>query len=749
MHLRWYEKPVRILELNFEDPYSPWLDRWTGKDFIDIARGIGANVVVPYVFNMWYAYYNSKVFQKDLKLKDRDLVREMVEEAHKHGIKLVGMMGPSWLQTVYEHHPEWARKDIGGNISGWGATQVQPSCVILCVNSPFGDIVLEAFRELITDYDIDGVMFDGWIHRNCFCDYCQVKYKQKFGIDIPKKKDWSDPNWRRFFKWSREDEADFLKRTHDLIKSIKPDAIVALNHGIDLRNTASVTRDVDVIWGETNAQGQLLIPPSVGVMIRNMIASTKKPVWVTTVQAHYFYIALPKTPQHTRAEMHEAIISGGSPVITGWDWEFVKDENYFDPAKKVFEEVKNNEEYFIDTEPFKLVALLVSEQTKDWYAKDKSYLYFDHISGFYEALTAAHIPIDVLPDGNITVENLSKYRVLILANAACLSKAQTEAIRTFVKNGGGLVATYETSLYDEEGLPNREFALTDVLHCECVGYHDAPWSYIGISKPHMVTDGFELGFTLVHGDFGEVSEQVEMMRNIRDKIKMSETFPTEKDSLDQFLVRGISADGSRQVKVKALEGFEIVATVFETFERLGSSYVKDVAPPLPGRDTGYPAILVGTYGKGSVVYLAGQLDRLYHRYGHPNHEKILLNAVKWAIGGRLPVKIEGPITLESSLFEQKQMKRIIVHLLNHSYNQLYPCGEKRQGTFSFDIFRPIRTIVPIADVRVGLEMPNGLKVDRVYSMLTNEEIAWKQEQSTLSFTVKKLDEYDAYVIKYS
>jgi len=56
----WFERPVRVLELNYEDPYNPWLDRWNGKDF-ELARRVGANVV-PYVFNMWYAYYDSKVF---------------------------------------------------------------------------------------------------------------------------------------------------------------------------------------------------------------------------------------------------------------------------------------------------------------------------------------------------------------------------------------------------------------------------------------------------------------------------------------------------------------------------------------------------------------------------------------------------------------------------------------------------------------------------------------------------------------
>ena len=47
--------------------------------------------------------------------------------------------------------------------------------------------------------------------------------------------------------------------------------------------------------------------------------------------------------------------------------------------------------------------------------------------------------------------HLARFKTLILPNIAALSDEQCRQLRAFVERGGGLVATYETSLYDEWG----------------------------------------------------------------------------------------------------------------------------------------------------------------------------------------------------------------------------------------------------------------------------------------------------------
>ncbi|MHB1953505.1 MAG: alpha-amylase family protein [Sulfobacillus sp.] len=59
------------------------------------------------------------------------------------------------------------------------------------------------------------------------------------------------------------------------------------------------------------------------------------------------------------------------------------------------------------------------------------------------------------------LENLSKYRVLFLADQQCLSDRQIELVHEFVMQGGGLIATEQTSLYTDRRKRRRDFGLKE------------------------------------------------------------------------------------------------------------------------------------------------------------------------------------------------------------------------------------------------------------------------------------------------
>jgi hypothetical protein len=64
-----------------------------------------------------------------------------------------------------------------------------------------------------------------------------------------------------------------------------------------------------------------------------------------------------------------------------------------------------------------------------------------------QALIQARIPFNLIFDEHL--EELARYKVLVLPETECLSDAQLEAIRKFVAAGGGLVATGQAGLYDQ------------------------------------------------------------------------------------------------------------------------------------------------------------------------------------------------------------------------------------------------------------------------------------------------------------
>lgn len=88
---------------------------------------------------------------------------------------------------------------------------------------------------------------------------------------------------------------------------------------------------------------------------------------------------------------------------------------------------------------------------------------------FEQALLQAKIPFDIIFDNHLT--NLSKYKVLILADQECLDSTQLNLIKSFVEKGGSLIGTEHTSLYNEFRQRRREFGLQDLFKVQSPGWN--------------------------------------------------------------------------------------------------------------------------------------------------------------------------------------------------------------------------------------------------------------------------------------
>ena len=89
---------------------------------------------------------------------------------------------------------------------------------------------------------------------------------------------------------------------------------------------------------------------------------------------------------------------------------------------------------------------------------------------FEQTLIQAKIPFDIIFDDQL--KDLSKYKVLVLANQECLDSAKLSLIRDFVHNGGSLVATEHTSLYTEWRQRRRNFGLHDLFGINSPEWHN-------------------------------------------------------------------------------------------------------------------------------------------------------------------------------------------------------------------------------------------------------------------------------------
>src|SRR5256886_2013101 len=108
--------------------------------------------------------------------------------------------------------------------------------------------------------------------------------------------------------------------------------------------------------------------------------------------------------------------------------------------------------------------MVYSQQTGTYYGgAQKHRRVEDHELGMYQALIEARIPFEMAHDRLLDAAHIDRFKLLILPNIAALSDMQCEQLRRYVSRGGSLLATHETSLYDEWGVRRKNFGLADLL----------------------------------------------------------------------------------------------------------------------------------------------------------------------------------------------------------------------------------------------------------------------------------------------
>jgi len=235
--------------------------------------------------------------------------------------------------------------------------------------------------------------------------------------------------------------------------------------------------------------------------------------------------------------------------------------------------------------------------------------------GAYSLLLHARVPMTTLHRRMID-DRVHDYRALWLANEAALSDDQLRTLRRFVRNGGGLIVTGQTSLFNERGEPRRDFGLAGLLGVRYRGARVYP---------------------------GPRPEDDDIAAVARWRLRVTASHP---------VTRGLSkatipiVEDICQVEPK---GAQVLAVIR--------------GEGLP--DGGVPAVLAHEYGKGRVVYLPNRIDSTFSHWLDPAAPRLVANAVGWVCRGRVPCRVTSKAGRVSVRLTDRADCRI-VHLVNHT-----------------------------------------------------------------------------------
>ena len=719
---------TRVLQFNFEDALVREAAKIKGSDVVALARRIHANTIVVFARDAWgRAYYDSRVVRKHSKLGARDFLRELVEEAGKYGIRVIAMVGHTTNPELYRRHPEWAQRRADGSVITMDAdpseSQGPMRWPLMCLNSPFLDVVVKEAEEVLR-YGVDGVFLDSFRYmpdadRACFCKYCRERYRREKGSELPEEPDWSSTAYRESFLWRYNVNVAGIKRVYEAAKARRKDAVLVYNsHPLGWRGRANriveLARDyVDVVFAECS-EADYQPPGFIAEMVKLSIAvSGGKPVWASRNSFHMCLTTTPTTPVAVRQGLREAFAAGGYPLYLVFSTAYAQGSHVERGVAQVFREIETLEEYMEGAEPVRYAAVLFSNRSRDWGGRDRPDHVTDSFRGFYYALTWNRVPVTYICDTDLDNGSLEGFKVIVLANAWSVSLRGAQSVRDFVARGRGLVATYLTSIMDEEGDLREEFALSDVLGVEYSGVMKLPWSYIKVEGQHEVTAGFKEGQLVLWGDF-------------------------DRNFVDTRVPRGISF----HARVGLRERSRPLAYVVEPLSEFGYEYENGRSPPPAGATTSNPAVVVRR--DANVVYFSGQLGRLYWRTGMPDLETLILNAIVWA-GGKPPLEVKGPGLLQVEAYQRSG--QLIVHLLNLTFEgRVIVRGNTaltRGWANTAESVHPPRRVVPLHGLEVTVR---GFEVRGAYSALTGKKYEVTEGGEEHRVKVPSLDEYEVLVL---
>jgi Hypothetical glycosyl hydrolase 6 len=446
---------------NHIDPLSNYSDLSVEKEIHDLLEMDADSLMVFCMSISGYMFYDSKVGVRHPTLKF-DYLKRMVDLGRQKGIAMELYVPTMWADYLIHEHPSWGMRTPDGKLftAAFGGYHPDP-------NSPASDWYVKVIHELIPSYGADAFFADGITFiKYGQSEYTVEKFKREMGRNYPASLD-KDPDWRATLRWEIKQIDNYWRKLRTAVKEGDPRVEVTFNGpGPDISMPGRVGwggfipepphlgQETDYVFTEAGSTGEY------ADWTRGI--AYPKPFRVTFKNT--YSILDPFNLDEVRARVGRTLGIGGMPYRYDQTSVNGQPDPYFVKCWRVInEEIRKKTPYVVGAEPLKYVGVVSSEPTMYYRGRSDSGCHANDLIGALRMLDALHVQHEVVADWNLKPEFLKSYRLLILPNAACMSDEQIAAVRQYVKDGGCVLATAETSLFNADGNPRNDFGLGDVL----------------------------------------------------------------------------------------------------------------------------------------------------------------------------------------------------------------------------------------------------------------------------------------------
>jgi len=657
----WYRRCYRWGQTNLTeiDPtrYDAawWRQHWKRTQIQGVIVNAGGIV----------AYYPSRfpLHHRASHLGERDLYGEIVADARAERLAVLARMDSNRADEIfYVEHPDWFAVDANGR------PYRAEDKYVACVSSPYYDVFLpDVLAEIVERSHPDGFTDNSWSglerDRICYCEHCARRFRDTSGHALPRAHTWDDPAYRQWIAWSYARRVEVWDLNNRVVQAAGgPDCLwIGMNSG-DILGQARRLRDyraigerapiifLDSQYRTSSEQQPRGFPANseAGKLIHGLIGwDALIPESTALYQAGQPTFRVGSKPE---PEVRLWAVEGFAGGIQPW-WHHIgayhDDRRQYQTAEPMFRWHAANEQYLVDRLPVATVGMVWSQANVDFFGRDEA---VDRVLlpqlGMRQALIDARIPYLPVHADHVD-RDAAGLAVLILPNIGALSEAQCASIRRFVNGGGGLIASGQTSRFDEWGDPRPDFALADLFGAHATGSHHGSSE----SAARTTLDSWarhtylRLSPELRGGVYGPTTDTEPPIEEARHP------------AFNGFDGTDIVPFGGRLDVVHPDAGVQMPLMFVPPFPMYPpeTSWMRHPTSSLP-------ALVLNESAGGRVGYLAADLDRCFGRDNLPDHGRLLANLIRWAAHDDIPLEVVGPGMFDCHLY--RQPGRLILHVVN-------------------------------------------------------------------------------------
>jgi hypothetical protein len=678
----WFDRPMRWAQLTLveNDPgrFDPdfWLSYF--KRIHADATCLSAGGIV--------AYYPTDIplHHRSDWLGNSDSFGYLVEGCRKMNMSIMARTDPhAARQNVYDAHPDWIAVTANGEKRRHWAN---PELWVTCALGPYNfEFMSQVHNEIMERYQPDGIFSNRWAgHGICYCEHCARNFKEYSGLELPRSSNRFDPVWLKYNEWNTIRLKELWILWDGIIRKGKSTSRFIPNGFPDKVITGKLS---DIVFTDHQARSGVIPPWSNGKGAKELRASIgMKPlggIFSVGVEEQYRWKDSVQSEAEIRVWVAEATANGMRPWFTKFSG-VLYDRRWLDTVDKIYQVLYRNERYLRNIAPMARVGMMFSEQNPNYGSKAWQQKSGDHASGMYHALLENRIPFEMVNASLLDPEHLKPFKLLVLPNINSLSDAQCDQLRSFVDGGGSLMATFETSLYDEEGKPRKDFGLNDLF---------------GVSYDQNVEGPMQNSYLRLKSD-PETNLFHPVLKDLEDAYRIINTI--------------------YQVKVIPKSEFPGPVTLIPTYPDLP---MEDVYPRIP--ETNIQELYLREIGKGRVAYFPGDIDRTFWQIMSADHGKLLRNTILWALNEEPIVEVKGPGIIDVTVWRQKSS--MTVHLVNLT-NPMMMKG-------------PFRELIPI-DAQVSIRIPQGVKVSGVQLLVRGQKLSFEINEGVITLAVPQIPDHE-------